>query len=165
MWARDVPDPQADYLSRYRALDVVKKFSIDVNGDGTLDYFFTTIEANPDRETARARMQDGDLLPWSLYISNPGGKSFRTTESTISLDPRSIYVGYVPQVKKRGLVIGVDEQTRNHFREIIYVYTWEKGRLIEKQLAEFGPTEGSKIFESYLSEAKRTKTVVHQIKP
>ena len=85
-YAEDVTDPQSHVINRrYETGDVIKQMIFDINGDGVLDSFFTTIEGNPDPTTTTANEQSGGSLSWDIYVSSQGANTFRVN-TTVEID-------------------------------------------------------------------------------
>lgn len=104
-YATEVTDPQSHVINRrYEAGDVIKLMTFDINGDGVLDLFFTTIEGHPDPTTVTSNEQIGGSLSWDAYVSKAGRTNFivndgleidaEVTQGTgINVDPDDIRPG------------------------------------------------------------------------
>jgi len=169
-------DPQTTLLSGLASGDTLEKMSIDVNGDGKLDLFFTLQEAHPDPSEVQANTQNQGGLFWDAYVKQTNGTNYIRSSGmddgggliqgvTIQINPNQMYVGNISEINRYGVVTSAVKRATTENSTIIYAYTWEGDHFKQWKLAEYTAGGKNAIFDKYLADGKRTQITVQQIKP
>ena len=158
----------------------VYKWEIDLNHDGQKEVLVATKltpeELEEDERQSNWNPQTPNERDFTVYIHNPKGPGYfeckRADNETpvtaiMGVDIMHCFVGKITQIGKWGLV-AVDIEPagrRNLASATVYAYTVEGDHIRVTDLEKYDPDkEKSKIYEQYLSDSKRTKVELEELK-
>ncbi|HEV7403061.1 MAG TPA: hypothetical protein VGO11_09055 [Chthoniobacteraceae bacterium] len=168
----DVINPLSDFKAKMdiAGSDFVYRWEVDIDGDGKKEVMLSS-QLDYEQE-----LKDGQLPGWLVYIAKSHGSGYvfakELDEGGVigyaipQIDPEMLYVGMIEQIGKRGIVtMQVDHPRKAPEVAYIYAYTINGDHLKKTLLAKFEPKKGNPIYDQYLSESKRTKVKLQQVKP
>jgi hypothetical protein len=182
--ADTVVDPIRSYAA-FHALSsgrIIYQWKVDLNNDGRKEVLLAT-KLTPEESAQEQRennwnAQSPTVCDFTVYIPNHNGAGYIESKGVeengglaivaVSIDTSHCFAGNITQLNRWGLVtVDIEPAGRkNPAVATIKAYTLEDYHLKVTILARYNPDkESNPIFEQYLSESKRTKVQLQEVKP
>jgi hypothetical protein len=168
----NVPDPVADYKQEKKLdpSDILYRWECDINGDGKNEVFLVL------RESFKEDREDRQTPSWRVYIADSNGMGYvRSTGTDIGqeitpalpqIDPDHVFVGYIEEIQKHGLVtITANASRTGEEMSHIVAYVVESDYLKRISLSESEAATRSTLYEKYLVGEKRTHLQLQEVAP
>jgi hypothetical protein len=166
------PDPVADYKheKKLESSDILYRWECDVNGDGKNEVFLEL------KESFKEDREDRQTPSWRVYIADGNGVGYVLSKGTDlgqgltpvlpQIDPERVFVGYIEELQKHGLLT-ITTGTSRTGEEVcqIVVYVVEKDHLKRIALAEPESTPQSTLYAKYLAGDKRSRLQLQEVVP
>jgi hypothetical protein len=182
-YAQVIQDPVRDLAKPGRTY---VKWVVDINHDGINDVLIDvkpTPDEIKDNEAVARELFNPDEYGFGVYLGIKGGGYLKVERTYgpgsmqfgIMVDISQCYVGYIEEIKQYGIVTAglrkvqdpdIPEAKHGVIEKQVYCYTVEGDHMKRTNLTPLLiPDEKNAIYDKYLSEAKRTKVQLQEIKP
>lgn len=174
----DILDPVKDWqsIAHFPAGTVIYKWEADINNDGKKTVFLTTAEDYNNQGGDVGKYREHQMPGWFVYLQN-ADKSYTKlkgieegTRSDVSIslpqiEPTWMYMGFIPQLGKRGIVImQVDHPRDNSSVVYIRAYTLDGDYFKRVLLTQYVLSKKKNpIYEQFFSDSKRANVKVEKL--